>query len=82
MSQLRLKKHFSGFDFGLFPSRKMLALSRLDDPVCTTIYSYQEWVKKGKIHTFPKDSRDKWNANSLIQGLNSTYRVHFPKWYG
>ena len=33
------------------------------------------------LYTFPKGFCAKWNPNSFIQHLNSTYRAHFLRWW-
>ena len=34
-------------------------------------------MENNRIHTFPKGINARWNANSLISGLNSGPSVHF-----
>ena len=46
-----------------------------------TIPSFtQSWRENSWIHTFPKGISAMWNANSIVQDLNSGHRIHFLRW--
>ena len=39
------------------------------------------WIKKSWIHVLPKSVIAIWNANSLIQNMNSGHLLHFLWWW-
>ena len=41
---------------------------------------YNIWMKNNRIHNFPNNISVMWNANSLVQDLNSGHPVNFLWW--
>ena len=60
-----------------FPSPRLMAALRLKNQ--SVLLFTHSWRENNWIHTFPKGISAMWNANSLVQDLNSCRRVHFQR---
>ena len=59
-----------------FPSPRLVIIPRLKRPICPIILPLARG-RSSWIHIIPNSISSMWNANSLVQDLNSCRRVHF-----
>ena len=80
---------FEGSPIGLnseFFFSKTSCYTKMKEPI-STLFIYS-WRENSCFHIFPKDISTMWNANSLVEDLNSSSKVHLLqnyasclKWY-